>query len=198
VLHRRRGTQGSVITTTRQVASFERLAVSNSIDVHLRIGRPISLELTGEQDALAHVTTIVENRRLTIAMDRTGSNTRSIHAELTVPSLADIDVTTAGRVAAEGLAANSLTIRAESGGVVAASGVVDRLEVVATSSSRVDLTELRASAAQVDAGSSASVEVNVTRAVSGSVHESASVEIYGHPAVLDVTQATSGRVVESG
>jgi hypothetical protein len=92
------------------------------------------------------------------------------------------------------IALNSLDIAAREGANVQASGHVQTLKVVASSSSVVKLDQLVAAAAQVDASQASNVQLDVTNSVTGSATAASNITLRGNPRSSQLTKDISSSI----
>lgn len=169
------GTSGSgdIVTVTRSVADFERIDVSDGVDVVLVVDPAAEQEVVVEFDdnLLDQVVTTVEGDTLVVGLDgsvRLFGGGRFV--KITVDEIRSI---------------------ATSGGAdVTGAGEAGVLSIDASGGSDVNLRELEATSVEVDASGGADVALFAGEAVTGSASGGADVSVYGNPTTVDV--ATSG------
>jgi hypothetical protein len=170
---------GVIVDETREVGSFDRIAVSRGIDVALTV------------DATAGETTVVvvydDNLQDQIVTEVEGT-------ELQVRSRGSFNVTGAGRQV-EIVTPTLVGLSVSGGSDVTGSGVIEALSVTASGGSDVDLTDLVAAVVNAEASGGADLRVNVTEEITAVASGGAELVILGDPPSQNVESSGGADVV---
>lgn len=105
---------GNVITETRQAAGFHAVSVDYPARVLIRQGNAESVEIEAEDNLMPNLRTEVTNGALRIYYQRTGERyitpTKIVVVTVTVEELDEVDFSSAGDLALEGIKADALDI----------------------------------------------------------------------------------------
>jgi hypothetical protein len=179
---------GPTVTESRSIPDFDRLVVSGSANVRLRIDSTRSLTVTAGGDILDRVTTDVVDGVLTV--DTTGGGivigpdpVRHAVVDVTVPYLDGVEVTASGDATVRGVRAVTFTVKVDASGSLKASGRAARLVAVVDGSGDADLEGLRADRARIEADGSGDARLQVTHDLDASVGGSGTVTYRGRPLV---------------
>ena len=196
---------GRVTSERRSVADFDRLSVAGAFEIELRQGSSEGLELTGDDDLLPLVETVVEDRegartlRISPRRDVDLQPSQPIRIRVDLMRLSSVALGGASRVKASGLRTAKLALSLGGSGDIALTGLdAERLVVNIGGSGRVAVGG-RSTEASLTVGGSGRVlladlaadDVSVTLAGSGGADVRAERR-------LKVTIAGSGRVRHGG
>jgi hypothetical protein len=178
--------QGSGIEAeqVREVGSFERVHVSGSANVVVRVGGEPGLTLRGDDNLLEYVVTEVRGDTLWIGME---SGSYSFHTgldvEVSVPELSGLSLAGSSEASVSGLQGSEFSASISGSGVVRASGHVDRLESRVSGSGDMDFSEVQARQVRVAISGSADVIVQASESLDVSISGSGDVRYVGQPQV---------------
>jgi len=179
---------GPRVTETRPVAQFERLEVSDSVDVQVVPGDGSEVRVHAGRDVLERVRTEsgggvlrigLKDRGIVIGPDPLGDVT----VQLPVSELARVTVEGAGDVRMSGLKGDALVIEVEGAGEIEAAGRVDRLTASIEGAGDADLLGLSVRTADVTVEGAGDASLNVSEALDVKVEGAGDVTYRGDPAV---------------
>ncbi len=175
---------------TRTVGDFTKIGLDSSVDAEVEIGSPAKVEITSDDNLLAHIRTDVSDGRLVIGFENGWFDTKSkTVAHVVVPKLEGFEIGGSANGEIRGL--NGATFHATIGGSgqIHASGAVDELRATVGGSGGVDCSSIKAKHAKVSIGGSGSVKVDASESLDVSIGGSGSVYYRGDP---KVTQKIGG------
>lgn len=204
---------GTAATETRDVGSFDTVAVEGSGTVIIDIGPSASLTIEADDNLLAHLTSEVDGGALVLSSDVSVDPKVPIVYRITVPELAGIEVSGSADVRAAPISGERFTVAISGSGDVEASevdatsvdvsisgsgsvtlvGAAGTLAAAVSGSGDVRAADLAVETAQVDIAGSGGVEVDASLRLTGSISGSGDIEYLGEPSV-DVSETGSGRV----
>jgi hypothetical protein len=179
---------GERIIETREVAPFDRLEISDSIDVkvvegdgrHVRVYAGENVMDRVETDSSGGVLTIdVRDRGIVIGSDPLGD----AQVEVTAGALQGVEVEGASDILLEDLDAEELELDLQGASDLEATGTVDRLTASIQGAGDADLSELSVRTATVEAQGAADVELNVSEQLNVTVQGAGDVSYRGSPEV---------------
>jgi hypothetical protein len=194
---------GDRITETREVAPFDRLEVSDDVDVRFVPGEPGLVRVHGGEDVLDRVHTDssggilrvdVRDRGIVIGPDPLGD----VRVEVSAASLSAVTVEGSGDVTLSGLDAESLELQVEGAADVEASGTVDRLEATIEGAGDADLGELEVRTARVVVQGAADASLNVSDELDVTIEGAGDVTYRGDPAIRSDVQGAGDIRREEG
>ena len=124
------GGSGVSVTDHRDVSPFARVELAGANTVEIHVGAPLSVAVTGDDNLVRRVTTVVAAGRLVI--DNTGSFTTKapMHVAVSVPSLHGVELGGAGTVTADGVTSADFSAELAGDGTLVVSGTVRRVTAV--------------------------------------------------------------------
>lgn len=201
---------GRIVTESRMVGSWTKLAVHNGMTVTASEGSP-SLTVRTDDNLLGYIETYVEGDTL-VVRQRPNTTLYATVAEVTLsnPVLAGVEVTGGShfvgvatstaefRMTVSGgshaevsqLASNWMRLEASGGSHVTTSGGVRELVLIDSGGSHVGAASLTAASATVSVSGGSHLDLAVINAVEGDVSGGSHVTLYGRPA--DVRLSVSG------
>jgi len=179
---------GPRVTETRPVAPFDRLEVSDSVDVEVVPGDGSEIRVRAGEDVLDRVRTEsadgvlrigLQDRGIVIGPDPLGD----VSVQLAVSDLQRVTVEGSGDVRMEGLSADALVLEVQGAGEIEATGSVDRLTASIEGAGNADLLDLSARIADVTVEGAGDADLNVSETLDVTVEGAGDVTYRGDPAV---------------
>lgn len=175
------GVRGSGVrkTETRDLAAFTAIETSGAFEVRVDCQKPASFEIEADDNLLPLVQTEVRDGVLRVTTTKSYSSNGEIVLRITVPDLARVKSTGAGKFNISNLKNDQFEVQSTGAATVVASGQSKSVTIGSTGAGKIDAHDLRASDATVKVTGAAGVDVYATDA-------------------LDVTVSGAGRVTYSG
>lgn len=205
---------GNVVTETRAVSDFHRVALAGVGEMNITQGDTESLTIEADDNLMPLITTKVENGTLTIGLEtdrgRISINpSRPIKYTLSVKTLDGIDVSGAGNISAPSLKSDTLTyvgsgagnlnipqletkqlrVTISGAGNASLGGTAETQELTMTGVGNYSAGDLKTTKTAVTVSGVGSATVWATQNLNVSISGAGSVSYYGSP---QVTQQTSG------
>ncbi|MCP3977508.1 MAG: hypothetical protein GY720_23735 [bacterium] len=171
---------GRIVTETRDLSGFDSVAVSDGLVVHLSVGSGPSSSIVVRYDdnVIDNIITRLEGSTLIVELvgdnNLTGNLERAI--DVSVPRL-DI-------------------LRASSGSIVVAEGLIGTYTIRATSGASIDATKLLALQVDIEALGGSMVSLHASSAAIGAASGGATVSIAGKPPRISI-DTSDGASVDS-
>ena len=184
---------GELVTESRAIGSFERLAIDGPVDVVIRQGATRSLVLTAEDNLIDLVRARSEGG--TLSLDTTGSfRTRiGIRAVLTVPSLDAVAINASGDVRFDGWNARAIDLAIRGSGDIELGGEVSDVRALIGGSGDIDLAPARLSYVDADIDGSGEIRMGSLRKLDATINGSGTIEA-GVVGELDAALNGSGGI----
>jgi hypothetical protein len=175
------GVRGSGVRKTekRDLPAFTSIETSGAFEVKVDCQKPASFEIEADDNLLPLVQTEVRDGVLRVTTTKSYRSNGGIVLRVSVPDLARIKSTGAGKFDISNLKNDQFEIQSTGAATVVASGQSKSLTINSTGAGKIDAHDLRASDATVKVTGAAGVDVYATDA-------------------LDVTVSGAGRVTYSG
>lgn len=175
---------GEPTTRTLDLAGFRDVDVNGTWDVTVTQGSAWAVEISFPENLETALRVRVEGDRLVLGYDWSGRNLNrsgpSFTARVSMPELAAVDVSGAGRLRFSGFSGNRLAVDLSGSGDVEGQGGYDSVVIDVSGSGRVDLREVPVVDANVDLSGSASVVLRMNGGVLlADLSGSSRVEYYG-------------------
>ncbi len=195
--------EGEVLTEARTVEAFVEAQSNNGIALELVVDAEeadpeglaeVALEVAAQENLLPLIDTEVVDDRLRVDVSQAISADAAPRVTGTVSSLRFVGANNGAAVEVRGLEGANLSLDANNGGTVRASGDVLQLVIEADNAAAIDASELPAVDATVAANNGAAVVVCASGAVTGTVDNGASLEVQCGGTTSGVTASNGGSV----
>jgi hypothetical protein len=175
------GLRGSGVRKTekRDLPAFNSISTTGAFEVEVTCQKPAGFEIEADDNILPLIQTEVKNGVLQVSTTKSYSSSGGIMLRITVPDLASIKSTGAGKFHVSDVKNDSFEIQSMGAAQVVASGQSKSVKISSTGAGKIDAHSLRANNAEVSVTGAASVEVDAADE-------------------LDVTVSGAGRVIYSG
>ncbi|MBA3513826.1 MAG: DUF2807 domain-containing protein [Pyrinomonadaceae bacterium] len=180
-----RGVSGSGVREVekRELSPFTSLTTDGAFDIEVVCQQPQTLEIEGDDNLLAMVSTEVSNEVLRINNVGSYSTRTPMKIKISVPSLEGITANGAGTIEVSRLKNEKFDIDSNGAPTIRVSGETKELEIDANGAGTVDAHKLRASTAEVDSQGAVKVEVFASEVLNVTVSGPSQVIYDGDPAV---------------
>ncbi len=178
-----RRTYGSGVRaeTTRETADFHAIELALAADVTVRVGEPTSIRLSGDDNILPDVTTVVTDGVLVIELEGNYSFRNDLVLSISTPSLERFTIAGSGDIEILGVAAEELALEIEGSGSIHAQGNARRLDASIEGSGQMVLSELSVDAAELSIEGSGAICVRVAHDLRYSIDGSGDIRYAGDP-----------------
>jgi hypothetical protein len=190
------GVQGSGVaaTSTRVLANFNSIDLAGSNNVTVVAGARQSVVVHADRNLLSHVTTQVKAGKLIIGDVGSFAAKSPMYVEVSVPSLAALDLSGSGNITVTGIRASLLTATLSGDGNIYASGSVTRLDVSIDGSGTAQFSDLIARNVDAAVGGSGTIFVTATQSLDAKVPGDGTVLYSGSPPQVTSSITGSGAV----
>ena len=190
------GVQGSgaAATSTRALANFSGIDLAGSNNVTVVAGARQSVVVHADTNLLSHVTTQVRAGTLIIGDVGSFSARSPMYVEVSVPSLAALELSGSGTITVTGISASQLAVTLPGSGDIDASGSVTRLNVSIDGSGNAQLSGLVARNVDAVVSGSGTIFVTATQSLDAKVPGSGAVLYGGNPPQVTTSITGSGAV----
>jgi len=208
---------GKEITENRKTDSYDEIAVSGSLDVHLVAGKEGSITISGDENLIPYIVTEVKNNRLEIYFKDSFSYYTNSPLIVSVPveELSKLVATGSGDISSKttlntpsfevklsGSGDINLTIQTKEmnaslagSGTIFASGKVEKLVASVAGSGDIDFEKLLANNVKASVAGSGDIKVTCKDKFDGNLAGSGSIFYYGNPKVKSTSIAGSGDII---
>ena len=178
-------TSGSGVSVTehREAGPFTIVELAGANTVVIHVGAPRSVAVTGDDNLVPRVTTVVQDGRLVI--DNTGSFTTDadMSVVVSVPSLESVELGGAGTVTVDDVASDDFGAELTGDGTLIVSGTVERLTAVLAGAGTLDLHDLVAADGTVQLEGTGTIRVHATSTLDTTLTGTGTILYRGDPAV---------------
>jgi hypothetical protein len=133
----------------RSTPPFRNLKIGGTVRAEVEVGKPLSVELLGDDNLLPLVLSKVEAGTLSIMPDQVLKPTQPLVARITTPSLDGIELIVASSGFVRGVNATHFTARAAGGTKLQLAGTSHTVEVVTRGAAQLDLRDFAVASAHV-------------------------------------------------
>ena len=179
------GVHGSGVRKTekRDLPVFNAIETSGAFEVAVNCQKPASFEIETDDNLLPLVQTEVRDGVLRVTTTKGYSSNGGIVLRITVPDLASIKSTGAGKFNISGVKNDAFEIKSTGAATVVASGQSKSVKISSTGAGTIDAHNLRVNAADVSVTGAASVDVYATDELDVTVSGVGRVSYGGNPKV---------------
>jgi hypothetical protein len=199
--------QGSGVAKTekRMVADFTEVEVRNAIQLEVIAGPPATVEVTADDNLVAHVVTKVTGGKLVVSTDGTGYSTQiGVKVKVAAPALTSVKANGASRINLLNLKGKQFQLITEEGSMAKVTSTVEDLRVTVRQAAsctlageaktltitcdgaaQVDAANLKSIKVQVVASNASRVEINATQELQARATAAANIRFVGRPAKLN-------------
>jgi len=191
------GVQGSGVAATqsRVLAAFSSLDLAGSNDVTVVVGGRQSVVVHADSNLMHNVTTRVVAGTLVIGTTGSFTPRSPMSVEVSVPSLAAVDLSGSGEISVTGIDAPRLTVTLPGSGAFYAGGTVTQLDVTLGGSGLAQLDNVVARDVHAVVTGSGLIRVTATTSLNAAVSGSGAIIYSGNP---QVTSSITGSGTVTG
>jgi len=172
---------GVRLKQNREVAPFTSIAMEGAFAVDIVCQKQQSVEVEGDDNLLATITTEVSNNVLHISSNRSYSVNDAIQITIAVPNLDGVSTAGAGKLDISGIKNEKFEIDTNGATTIKVAGETKVLDIDTSGAGRIDAHKLRAARGVVEAKGVARVDVNVSEQLSVTVSGASHVTYQGDP-----------------
>ncbi|MDO9194690.1 MAG: DUF2807 domain-containing protein, partial [Undibacterium sp.] len=176
---------GKTATEVRTVSAFDSVSNVTPFNVVVTAEGTSRVEITGDDNLLAEVETIVEGNTLLLRNKRKGGlrfswNHAPVTIKITAPAINKISNSGSGDMRLSQLHGDKLLLTLDGSGDIQASGTVGEAKVKAHGSGNLDLAQLHATTFTLEQNGSGNVHVNgITQSLEANINGSGDLEADG-------------------
>lgn len=180
---------GKRIIQKRDVPAFTSISTEGAFDIEVVCQKDQSLQLEGDDNILALITTEVSNGVLRLRPKSSYSIEDSIVVKITVPNLEGLSASGAGKMVITEIKNAKFEVDISGAPTVTASGETAELMIDASGAGKVDAQKLRAERATIEASGVARIDVSVRDVLNLVINGPSKVTYQGDP---EVNQTING------
>lgn len=185
---------GTPKTEQRTVPAFEQLSIQGSMHADVTAGAAQLVELSGDDNIVPLIATIVQANELRIGPAKSISPKLDLTAKIAAPKLTALALSGSVQAVVRGIASDAFEIHTSGSTTVTATGTAKRVAIHVSGSSTVDANALHAEDVTVNVSGSADVDVSATGILDVHISGSAHVRYTGSPREVHKDISGSGTV----
>ncbi|WP_129641616.1 head GIN domain-containing protein [Peristeroidobacter agariperforans] len=179
------GDRGPVVSERRDVGSFDSISLEGAAKLEIRIGEPLSVQVSGNERTIGRTETRVSGGTLHIKnkvrdWGMLRNNTR-LTVKITLPELQSLEVEGGNDVSVAGLHGGDTAIKAAGATNIIADGQLDELTVRLAGAGHADLSKLAVADAKVTVDGVGSVIVNPQESLDATMNGVGAIFYTGSP-----------------
>jgi hypothetical protein len=190
--------QAQAAEQTRTVAPFTTIAKSGPVVVHIEVGKPQSVTVSGSDDLVADLQADVVGNELKLHMRHETTTFNSHHDDLrvtiTMPQLTAFTMGGVGETTITHMSGDSLDVRFGGAGSLKAEGSVRNLTLNVGGVGSIDTRELHADTATVNVGGVGHVKVWAGTRLDATVGGVGSLTYFGEPKTVNTSGGGLGSI----
>ena len=178
------GADPASATQTRTVGAFHGVELAGVLEVEVVLGKPASVEVTGDADLVDKVTTKVQDGVLVLnTPELRNIHRRNMHlrAIVAAPDLDSLALSGTGAMKVTGVANERLAVALPGTGDLRITGTTGALRVTVSGTGNVSAKALSARDAVVDIGGTGDARLRATRSLDARISGTGSISVDGSP-----------------
>ena len=189
------GGSGVSVTDRREVAPFSSVELAGANTVVIHVGAQLSVAVTGDDNLVSRVTTVVRDGQLVI--DNAGSFTTKspMQVAVSVPSLDGVELAGAGTVTVDGVENAAFSAELGGDGTLLAAGTVQLVTAVLAGHGTLDLHDLVATDGTAQLQGTGTIRIHTTSTLDATLTGTGTI-LYGGDPTVTVRNTGSGVVVQ--
>jgi len=174
---------GKLQKEKRDVASFTSISTEGAFDLQIVCQKPLNLEIEGDDNILALVSTEVSNNVLHIKSLRGYSVSEPITLRISGPNLEGVSASGAGNIEVSGIGNEKFDIDASGAPSIRVAGETRGLNIDASGAGKIDTHRLRAAQVVIESKGVSNIEVHAGERLDVVVSGPSHVNYEGDPIV---------------
>jgi hypothetical protein len=178
------GNRGPAVSERRDVGPFDTISLEGAAKLEIKIGEPLSVQISGNEKTVARTETSVSGSTLHIknrARDWTMRNNARLTVQITLPRLQSLEVEGGNDVSLAGLHGGDTAIQAAGATNITADGQLDGLTVRLAGAGHADLSKLLVVDAKVTVDGVGSVIVSPRESLDATMNGVGAIFYTGSP-----------------
>ncbi len=173
---------GKLVTVTRSVSGFTRIANELPADVEFQRGANFSVKLTVDDNLEKYVETRIKGDKLVITNDKSINPTKC-KLVITAPSLSSFEIQGAGDATISGLSESAFEGKIEGAGSIRVSGIAKVIKLSIEGAGDIKAYDLKSEDANASIDGAGSIEVSAEKSLNASINGAGDVRYRGNPSV---------------
>jgi len=167
----------------RNITAFTSISTEGAFSIEITCQKDVGLEVEGDDNVLALVTTEVSNNMLRLRSSKNYSSDEPVKFRISVPNLERLIVEGAGQIDLKNLNNDKLKIDAEGAPAISVSGKTKLIDIDTSGAGKIDTHNLHAARAVVDSKGVAQIDLDVADELDVTISGASSVYYKGDPKV---------------
>jgi hypothetical protein len=185
---------GISITDERELAPFSSVELAGANRVTIHVGAPQSVAVSGDDNLVGRVTTVVDDGRLVIDNIGSFSTTAPMSVDISVPSLDSLSLGGTGAIDVDGISGDRFDAELAGAGTVTVMGSVDLARASLTGTGTIDLHRLGAARGIAELEGTGTIEIDAASTLEATLTGTGSIMYTGTP-VVTMQNTGHGEVV---
>jgi hypothetical protein len=166
----------------RSVPAFHAVELAGTLEVDVTVGKAQTVQVSGEADLLAKVTTVVKDGVLVVDTERNMRRRHRLRVSVTVPDLSSVALSGTGEMKIAGISNQSFAMSLPGTGQLSINGSTSSLRVVVDGTGQINAKDLAAKSAKVEVNGTGSAVLRVSDSLEANVTGTGSIDVHGKPA----------------
>ena len=174
---------GKRVMEKRNVTPFTAISTEGSFRIEVTCQKDPGLEVEGDDNVLAVVTSEVSNNVLRLRNTKNYSSSEPVRFRISVPNLEGLSVSGAGSIEIKGLNNEKFEIDSSGAPTINVAGKTKLIDIDSSGAGKIDTHNLHAARAVVDSKGVAQIDLDVTDQLDVTISGPSSVYYKGDPKV---------------
>lgn len=173
---------GNRVAEKRDVRDFTGVDAGGAVEVEITVGKDFAVELEGDDNILANITTEVRDGVLYIERKKGNYWSKSrLVARVSLPELNKLDISGASKAIVTGVRSNSFNVGVSGASKVEISGEAREVKIDVSGASKLIAENLRAERADVEASGASKAVLYVSQSINADASGASKITYLGNP-----------------
>lgn len=185
-----------IITDNRKVAFFNEIEIRGAYKSTIESGKKQTIALTGDQNLLPHITTVVKDQKLLINNSKAFNTKNTLYLNITVPDIVKVTSNGSSKITINSVDNQTLSIVLSGAGEISVSGITKKFDVRLFGASELQAKDLQSEDVRISIEGVCNAKVFADKVLDASIKGMGSIVYYGNPSEINKKMAGVGRLIE--
>jgi hypothetical protein len=187
---------GIITTDKRQVPFFNEIEISGAYQLTIECGKKQAICITGDQNLLPHIATIVKDRQLLVYSSKSFRTKNTLNINVTLPDIIKFTSHGSSKISIHGIDNQSLSIVLAGAGNISASGITNKFDVRLLGTSALQAKDLQSEDVIISTAGASNATVFADKVLDARIKGVGSVVYYGSPSEIYKKIKGVGRLIK--
>lgn len=187
---------GIIMTEKRNVAFFNEIEIRGAYKSTIASGKKQTIAITGDQNLLPHITTVVKDKKLLINNCKAFSTKNTLNLNITVPDIVKVTSNGSSQITINDVDNQTLSIVSAGAGEISVSGITKKFDVRLFGASELHAKDLQSEDVRISIEGACNAKVFADKVLDANIKGMGSIVYFGKPSEINKEMAGVGRLIE--